>query len=173
MGLDSYIFKTTKGNELAKMREIKWTQLEGRKNGIVVGDMMLFIDDDANYMDKLDYEIHWRKFSHVTAWILSNVFENKPGNIQKSIGIITKEQLKELRNNCRKILESVTRFDGMVMFDAQLCKSVFPTLDEEFFCDIEFDERFIYEFEKVSEDIARLFLTCNEPDTSFIFFADF
>ena len=92
MGLDSYIFKTTKGNELAKMREIKWTQLEGRKNGIVVGDMMLFIDDDANYMDKLDYEIHWRKFSHVTAWILSNVFENKPGNIQKSIGIITKEQ---------------------------------------------------------------------------------
>ena len=90
-----------------------------------------------------------------------------------NIGDLTKEQLKELRNNCRKILESVTHFDGMVMFDAQLCKSVFPTLDEEFFCDIEFDERFIYEFEKASEDIARLFLTSNEPDTSFVFFVDF
>ena len=56
MGLDSYIFKTTKKDELAKMREIKQTQIEGRSKAIPFGNMMLFLDDDANYMDKMDYE---------------------------------------------------------------------------------------------------------------------
>ena len=36
----------------------------------------------------------------------------------------------------------------------------------------EYDEFFIDELKKASEDIARIFLTSNNPDVSFIFFAD-
>ena len=172
MGLDSYIFKTTKGNELAKMREIKWTQLEGRKNAIVIGEMMLFINDDANYMDKLNYEVFWRKAGHVTAWVLSKVFKNDLENLHKGIGVITKDELKKLRNDCRNVLERCIKPDGEIVIDKEYCESIFPCLKMAFSGGTEYDEFFIDELKKASEDIARIFLTSNNPDVSFIFFAD-
>ena len=173
MGLDSYIFKTTKKDELAKMREIKQTQIEGRSKAIPFGNMMLFLDDDANYMDKMDYEVYWRKAGYVTAWILQKVFKNDMDNITKAIGVISKDDFRKLRNDCRAVIEHCTKPDEKIVIDEEYCEKMFPYLNVAFSGCAGYDENFIDELKKASEDIARLFLTCNEPDTSFIFFADF
>ena len=173
MGLDSYIFNTTKKDELAKMREIKQTQIEGRSKAITIGEMMIFFDGDANYMDKLDYEVFWRKSGYVTAWILTKVFNNNVESIEKAIGVVTKDDLRKLRNDCRAVIEHCTKNDGTIVINEEYCEKMFPPLKIAFSGCTGYDEYFIYELKKASEDIARLFLTCNEPDTSFISFADF
>lgn len=173
MGLDSYIFKTTKKEQHEKMYEIFSTKVKGRTKGIPLGDMVLFVDDDANYMDELSPDIYWRKFNHVTAWISEKVLCNPKDKFQKSICVITKNDFSRLLDDCHKVLNHCITSDGTIVIDEKFCKEIFPSFQTLFGGSTDYDEFFIKELKTVITDLNNLLLTSNNNDASFIFCMDF
>ena len=173
MGLDSYIFKTTKKEAKEKMKRILNTKKKAMENAITKDGFTFLIGDAADYMDKQNPNIYWRKFNHITSWILHNIFKNPKGTILKDIGIIKKSDLIALRNECVKVLEHCKKSDGTIIMDENYCKSIFPYQARAFFGGIEYDEDFLEEIEIAKKDIDYLLFTSNKPDVTFIFYADY
>lgn len=177
MGLDSYIFKTTKQGVMAKKKEILNARNKNRSQGIDCGGFTLFVNffgtDRCNYMDNLHPDVYWRKYNHITAWISEKVFGNTKGNIQKYIGVLTKNDLLALRDDCRKVIEHCVLPNGEINIDEAYCEEIFPNLDTAFSGNRLYDQYFIEEITNTMNDIDRLLLSPMHPSVRFIFYADF
>ena len=76
MGLDSYIFKTTKQQAMAKRKEILIARNKDRSNGISAGNgMTIFATTNySEYINRLKPDIYWRKYNQISAWLSEKVF---------------------------------------------------------------------------------------------------
>ena len=177
MGLDSYIFKTTKQGVMAKKKEILNARNKDRSQGINCGSFMLLLSytgDDCNkHMNSLCPDVYWNKHNHITAWISEKIFGNPKDNIQKDIGVLTKKDLLALRDDCRKVIEHCVLPNGELNIDEAYCEEIFPNLDIAFSGNRSYDQYFIEEITDSMNDIDRLLLSSKHPSVRFIFYADF
>jgi hypothetical protein len=178
MGLDSYIFKTTKQGAMAKKKEIFNARNKDRSQGIDCGGFTLFVscfgdDGCSNYINNLHPDVYWRTHNHITAWISEKIFGNPKGNIQKYIGVLTKKDLLALRDDCRKVIEHCVLPNGELNIDEAYCEEIFPNLDMAFSGNRSYDQYFIEEITDSMNDIDRLLLSSKHPSVRFIFYADF
>ena len=175
MGLDSYIFKTTRQNAHKKIDEILAAKHKGMKkafhfDGIDGFDFL--IGEDMNYMDELNPDVYWRKYNHITAWFSEKIFGNPKRVIKTRMGVVSKDILIKLRNDCKDVLEHCKTASGRITVDEKYCKKIFPYLDMAFSGDAGYNEEFIEEIKDAKNDIDLLLLTSNNPDAAFIFYAD-
>lgn len=177
MGLDSYIFKTTKQGAMAKKKEILNARNKDRSQGLTCGGFTLLVScfgtDKCNYIDDLHPDVYWRKHNHITAWVSEKVFGNPKGNIPKYIGVLTKNDLLALSEDCRKVIEHCVLPNGELNIDKAYCEEVFPNLDMAFSGSRLYDQYFIEEITHSMNDIDRLLLSSKHPNVRFIFYADF
>lgn len=170
MGLDSYIFKTTRQNADKKIDEILAVKQKGMEKAFHIDGIDGFdflIDEDMNYMDELNPDVYWRKYNHITAWFSEKVFGNPKGIIKTSIGVVPKSTLIKLRNACMDVLEYCK-----TTIDKEYCRKIFPYVDMAFSGDSDYNEGFIEELRKAKNDIDLLLFTSNNPNAVFIFYAD-
>jgi len=136
MGLDSYIFKTTKQGAMAKKKEILNAKDKDLQQGINFGDHTIFIyprgEGRNNHIECLNPDVYWIKYNHITAWVSEKVFGNTGGTMGKYIGVLTKQDLLALREDCRKVIEHCVLPNGELNIDEAYCKEIFPSLDIEY-----------------------------------------
>lgn len=175
MGLDSYIFKTTKQNTFNKIKEIMDTKDKGMKNAFHIDgidDVCFLLGENKNYMDELKPDIYWRKHNHITAWFSEKIIGNPKGIINTRMVIFEKGVLIKLRNDCKDVLDHCKTTSGKISIDEKYCKKRFPYLDMAFSGNADYNEEFIEELKHAKNDIDSLLLTSNNSDAAFIFYAD-
>lgn len=173
MGLETYIFKSKKEDLWAKCQEIEHARQQAFSKAMHTPIGVMLFDGQMNYMEKLNPDIEWVKFNHITAWFAEKVFDNPKGEISANIGFLTKDNLVALRKDCKKVLERCVMPDGKLKIDEKYCKKKFPYLDMAFSGSTEYDEWFIEEIKIAMQDIDKLLLTAHNPDLLFILYADF
>lgn len=177
MGLDSYIFKTTKQDAFMKIKEIIDAKDKGMENSFHIdgiGDVCFLLGENINYMDELKPDIYWRKYNHITAWFSEKIFGNPKGIIKTKMGILQKDVLIKLRNDCQDVLDHCNASSKKnITINKKYCKKIFPCLDMAFSGDADYNMDFINELKDAKKDIDRLLLVSNEPNVAFIFYADF
>ena len=174
MGLDTYIFKTTTEQVMFKITELLDTRKEAEKQAFKSPNgYLFFIDDDMNYMDKLNPDIYWRKFNQITAWFSKNILDNTSGKMESRLGILTIDDLSNFRKDCYKILHHCTLPNGKLQINKSFCKKIFPQLNLPLSGNTNYDECFIEDIKTAIKDIDLLLLTSSHPNTLFIFYADY
>ena len=174
MGLESYIFKTTKQVAIEKKKQILTARNNAKSKGVNCGGMVLFINDAArNYIQAAHPDIWWYKRNHITAWISERVFRNPKGDIQKYIGTLTRCDLLNLREDCRKVLEHCVLPNGKLNIDEVYCKQIFPQFNLPLSGNSLYDQYFIEEIRDSMNDIDVLLGSSNYPSARFIFYIDY
>lgn len=175
MGLDSYIFNTTKNKEREKILEVYNSINKARSNGIAVGDALMFfsIVGETGTAYKLPSQVYWRKFNHVTAWLLQNALNNDLENLKRTIGVVTANKFKRLLKDCNKVLKHCSKQKGVFEIDEEYCKQYFPSFNYAFTGSQDYDENFIEELKTTVKDVKELLRKYDNPNASFIFCADF
>ena len=174
MGLESYIFKTTKQGAIEKKKQILTARNNAKSKGVNCGGMVLFINDAArNYIQAAHPDIWWYKRNHITAWISEKVFGNTGGKMDKYIGVLTKEDLLALKDDCWKVFQHCILPDGTLSIDETYCAEIFPTLNMAYSGSAAYDKDFIEEIFNALDGIERLLRLATRPDVRFVFFAYF
>ena len=173
MGLDSYIFKTTRQNAHKKIDEILAAKQKGMEKAYHINGFEFLIGEDIKYMDELNPDVYWRKYNHITAWFSEKIFGNPKRIIKTRMGVVSKDILIKLRNDCKDVLDHCKTTSDRITIDEKYCRKIFPYLDMAFSGDADYNEWFIEELKDAKNDIDRLLLASNEPDVAFIFYADF
>ena len=177
MSLDSYIFKTTKKGVMAKKKEIINARNKDLSQGVKCGNQTVFVyrlgDDRSNAIDHLKPDVHWRRYNHITAWISEKVFGNTGGKMDKYIGVLTKEDLLALKDDCWKVFQHCILPDGTLSIDETYCAEIFPTLNMAYSGSAAYDKDFIEEIFNALDGIERLLRLATRPDVCFVFFAYF
>lgn len=175
MGLDSYIFKTTKQQAMTKRKEILIARNKDRSIGLSAGNgMTIFATTNySEYINRLKPDIYWRKYNQISAWLSEKVFNNQKDNIDKYIGVITKKNLSELKDDCEKVIEHCIAPDGQICIDEEFCKNIFPCIKGSFMGSTSYDEWFIKDIKNAMDDIDRLLSSSKNPNVRFIFYMDY
>lgn len=176
MGLDTYIFRTTKEERIEKMTEILNAREKDLEKGIPFGDtgLYMFIGDTQSYIHELKPDIYWRKYNHITAWFSEKVLKNPRGTIKNNLGILGINELICFRNDCKKVLDKCEMPDGKIKIDKNYCKKIFPCLTTiPFAGNSDYNQEFIEDVKTALSNIDTLLLMCSNADSEFILLADY
>lgn len=100
-------------------------------------DSMLYTVDDAGEFVEIAY---WRKANFAHKWFVDNV---QNGIDECQVSLVTTEQLEELCNVCRRVLE-----------DNSLASELLPTASGFFFGTTEYSEWYYAHVQHVLEDVS-------------------
>lgn len=175
MGLDSYIFKTTKQQAMTKRKEILIAINKDRSAGVSAGNGFVIFPgfSYSENIHKLKPDIYWRKYNHISAWLSEKVFNNPKDNIKKQIGVITKNDLSELKDDCEKVIKHCITPDGQINLDEEYCKNIFPCIKGSFMGSASYDELFVKDIKNAMDDIDRLLSSSKNPNVRFILLMDY
>lgn len=175
MALETYIFKTNIEEAEKKAYEIVKTRNRALEQAYKdpTSGLVFLTEDKMDYMDELNPDISWLRFNHITGWVSEKLFENPKDNLDINLCIACIEDLKNLRNDCRKVIDHCTMPDGSIKVDKKYCRKIFPSLDLPFSGNQEYDNVFIEEIKKAKQDIDILLLSSWQPDTLFVIYADY
>lgn len=111
-------------------------------------------DEDFNVIKKRKItkilEIDWRKSNQIHKWFIDNV---QWGEDDCHVYDVSHEQLEELRQLCRKVLDN-----------KELAKKLLPTQDGFFFGSTKYDEFYFTDLEYTYFELTRLLQNPNEYD---------
>lgn len=153
MGLDMYIHKKNKRNK----KEIH----------------QYFEDIDYSKWQQ-DEVAYWRKANQIHRWFVENV---QDGVDNCDYYKVSKEQLEELLDLCKEILDNVELIDGKVyngykvengikmpiyeegkvITNKQMCEDLLPTQEGFFFGSTEYDQYYIDDIKNTVEQIEKIF----------------
>lgn len=119
MGLDMYLSKTKKFERMSfdglkKLDSLTWSLEEHCPNAIVELEKAgLFITQGEHYKYKTIYEQigYWRKANQIHNWFVQNV---QDGNDDCDSYEVTKEQLTELYNTAKTVLDASKLVNGTI-----------------------------------------------------------
>ena len=123
----------------------------------VVGKEEPIFEDLKGKVETIEYELgYWRKANHIHNWFVTNVQDDIDD--QKDY-TVTKEQLVELRQLCKKLLKKKS---------AREAKELLPTTDGFFFGGTEIDKAYWWYVKETLKIVkaAIKFLDAGEADDS-------
>lgn len=118
-------------------------------------------DENKQYGWKTIFETmaSWRKANHIHKWFVDNV---QDGNDNCGTYEVTKEQLEELLNICKRVVDEsnfieLNEHEGYIE-DPSIAEELLPRTSGFFFGDIEYDKWYLEDIEhtiKVIEDVLK------------------
>ena len=168
MGLDMYIFKTSKDTKARTklFDDIQKAVKADEKASTRVGDFFVSMhwvgSNMENHVDKLNPAAYWRKANHIHEWFSVNVLGNQPGTNGRKFGRVSKEQLLELRGMCTAVLTRCTNESNKIEIDEDFCRMMFPPTESvPYGGSTEYGEEFIEDMQTTIEQIEKLLHTTN------------
>jgi hypothetical protein len=146
MGLDMYLERKTYVKNWDHMTQDERTEitLKGKKTKGIKPERIKEITEEVGY---------WRKANHIHKWFVDNV---QDGEDDCNPYYVSKEQLRELLNLCKKIDK-----------DHSLAEELLPTQGGFFFGDTNYDD---YYFQSIVDTITMLEKVVKESDDNGSFY---
>lgn len=146
MGLDMYLERKTYVKNWDHMTQDERTEitLKGKKTKGIKPERIKEIIEEVGY---------WRKANHIHKWFVDNV---QDGEDDCNPYYVSKEQLRELLNLCKKIDK-----------DHSLAEELLPTQGGFFFGDTNYDD---YYFQSIVDTITMLEKVVKESDDNGSFY---
>jgi len=148
MGLDMYLYKEYYIGANYEHNNVTGT-FEIFKNGEKVNLEL----KDIKYV--YNEAVYWRKANMIHKWFVDNVQE---GADDCKRYYVEREQLKELLETCKKVLEN-----------HELTQELLPTQDGFFFGSIEYDEDYVNDIKYTAEQLKGLNLESEEYGFSYYY----